>query len=73
LVQKWNRRGNLKDDPSWLPLGPTGRMNNITGVARFQKGYIAYAGAGKNSRGTQLIIALEDSLYLGNGIYICTF
>lgn len=57
--------GNLADDPPWLPLGPSGRQ--INQVARFQKGYLAYAGAGKNSRGTQLIVAFEDNLYLGGG------
>lgn len=46
-----------------LPLGPSGR--EINGTRRFQKGYLAYAGAGKNSRGTQLILAFEDNLYLG--------
>jgi cyclophilin family peptidyl-prolyl cis-trans isomerase len=58
-------RGNLEDDPNWLPEGPPGR--EINGVKRFQKGYLAYAGAGKNSRGTQLIMAFEDNLYLGGG------
>lgn len=48
---------------SRLPLGPSGR--EINGTRRFQKGYLAYAGAGKNSRGTQLILAFEDNLYLG--------
>jgi cyclophilin family peptidyl-prolyl cis-trans isomerase len=57
--------GNLKDDPQWLPLGPTGR--EINGIKRFQKGYLGYAGAGNNSRGTQLIMAFEDNLYLGGG------
>ena len=28
-------------------------------------GYLAYAGGGKNSRGTQLIMAFNDNLYLG--------
>lgn len=37
------------------------------GTKRFQKGYLAYAGAGKNSRGTQLIMAFQDNLYLGGG------
>lgn len=59
------RHGNLPDDPPWLPLGPPGR--EINKVRRFQKGYLAYAGAGKNSRGTQLIVAFEDNLYLGGG------
>jgi hypothetical protein len=38
-----------------------------SGTARFQKGYLAYAGAGKNSRGTQLIMSFQDNLYLGGG------
>jgi cyclophilin family peptidyl-prolyl cis-trans isomerase len=59
------KHGNLPDDPQWLPAGPPGR--EINGVRRFQKGYFAYAGAGKNSRGTQLIVAFEDNLYLGGG------
>jgi len=58
-------KGSLPDDPPWLPQGPPGR--EINGVRRFQKGYLAYAGAGKNSRGTQLIVAFEDNLYLGGG------
>lgn len=57
--------GNLLDDPSWLPLGPSGRQ--INGTKRFQKGYLAYAGAGNNSRGTQLIMSFQDNLYLGGG------
>lgn len=59
-------KGGLKDDPQWLPEGPPGRQSE-DGVRRFKKGYLAYAGAGKNSRGTQLIVALEDNLYLGGG------
>ena len=59
-------KGGLKDDKQWLPEGPPGRQSE-EGVKRFKKGYLAYAGAGKNSRGTQLIVALEDNLYLGGG------
>lgn len=65
-VQKsWNKKVWLPDDPSWLPLGPTNRK--INGIKRFQKGYLAYAGAGKNSRGTQLIMAFEDNEFLCGG------
>lgn len=32
------------------------------------RGYWAYAGAGKNSRGTQLIMAFQDNQYLGGKI-----
>ena len=59
-------KGGLKDDPQWLPEGPPGRRDE-SGTKRFQRGYLAYAGAGKNSRGTQLIVALEDNEYLGGG------
>jgi len=62
---EFHKLGNLPDDPPWLPLGPSGR--EINGTKRFQKGYLAYAGGGKNSRGTQLIMAFEDNLYLGGG------
>ena len=53
------------DDPSWLPLGPSNRERD--GVKRYQPGYLAYAGAGKNSRGTQLIVAFNENAYLGGG------
>lgn len=65
IHEAWNKKGHLPDDPSWLPLGPPGR--EINGVKRFQKGYLAYAGAGKNSRGTQLIVAFENNAYLAGG------
>lgn len=61
----YHQLGNLPDDPSWLPLGPSGRV--VNGVERFRKGYLAYAGAGKNSRGTQLIMAFNNNRYLGGG------
>lgn len=48
-----------------MPLGPAGR--EINGTTRYQKGYMSYAGAGKNSRGTQLIMALDNNKYLGGG------
>lgn len=57
---------NLPDDPNWLPEGPTHRTNEL-GVKRFGKGYLAYAGSGKNSRGNQLIVALSDNKMLGGG------
>jgi cyclophilin family peptidyl-prolyl cis-trans isomerase len=63
--QKYRKAGNLKDDPPWLPQGPSGR--EINGVKRYQRGYLGYAGAGNNSRQTQLIMAYSDNLYLGGG------
>jgi Cyclophilin type peptidyl-prolyl cis-trans isomerase/CLD len=36
VLETWNKRGHLQDDPSWLPLGPTNR--EINGVKRYQKG-----------------------------------
>lgn len=62
---EFHRKGNLIDDPQWLPSGPPGRV--INGRKRFKKGYIAYAGGGINSRGTQLILAYEDNEGLGGG------
>ena len=61
-----NYQRNLKDDPSWLPLGPDHRQNG-DGTKRFQKGYLAYAGSGTNSRSNQLIVALGDNGRLGGG------
>ena len=43
--------GSFPDDPSWLPHGP--KHWKVGGVERFAKGYLAYAGAGPNSRGNQ--------------------
>eukprot|EP01032_Pedospumella_encystans_P017081 gene17081-19472_t len=65
VLKKYHQMGNLVDDKPWLPLGPTGR--EINGTKRFRRGYLAYAGAGINSRGTQLIMAFQDNLYLGGG------
>ena len=59
-------RGTLKDDPNWLPEGPTHRTNEF-GVKRFSKGFMAYAGGGKNSRSNQFIVALADNERLGGG------
>lgn len=56
----------MQDDPNWLPEGPKHRKNEL-GVRRFGKGYLAYAGSGKNSRSNQLIVALADNGGLGGG------
>lgn len=71
-AQAWHRKGHLKDDPNWLPLGPPGReAADRPGVFRYQRGYMAYAGAGNNSRGTQLILAYQKNKYLG--AYVRTY
>lgn len=57
---------SLRDDKNWLPEGPTNRRSEH-GVKRFNKGYLAYAGGGKNSRTNQFIIALKDNERLGGG------
>jgi peptidyl-prolyl cis-trans isomerase A (cyclophilin A) len=57
----------LPDDPNWLPEGPDFRRDEATGVMRFATGYLAYAGAGPNSRGVQLIVALAANGPLGGG------
>ncbi|KAL7549551.1 hypothetical protein ACHAWF_012819 [Thalassiosira exigua] len=59
-------KNRLEDDPNWLPEGPSHRTNDL-GVKRFAKGYLAYAGAGPNSRTNQFIIALQDNGRLGGG------
>lgn len=60
------KNGTLKDDTNWLPEGPAHRENEM-GAKRFAKGYLAYAGSGKNSRSNQLIVGLKDNGPLGGG------
>jgi peptidyl-prolyl cis-trans isomerase A (cyclophilin A) len=59
-------RESFHDDPPWLPLGPTHRQNE-NGIKRFAKGYLAYAGAGPNSRGNQFIVSLVNDGPLAGG------
>jgi len=62
-----NRKyGSFSDDKQWLKEGPSYRTNKY-GSFRFARGYFAYAGSGKNSRGNQLIVALGDNKFLGGG------
>jgi cyclophilin family peptidyl-prolyl cis-trans isomerase len=56
----------LQDDPNWLPQGKDNRQNE-QGVKRFARGYLAYAGSGRNTRSNQLIVALVDNPALGGG------
>lgn len=65
IQQAYNEKDWLEDDPSWLPFGPAHRRHGER--FRYQKGYLGYAGAGKNSRGTQLILAIEKNEALGGG------
>lgn len=55
----------ILDDPNWLPEGPDYRT--VHGVNRFAQGYLAYAGAGKDTRGSQLIVSLKPNPRLGGG------
>ncbi|CAJ1941730.1 unnamed protein product [Cylindrotheca closterium] len=64
--QKLPTKGSIEDDPNWLPEGPNHRENK-QGVKRFARGYLAYAGGGKKSRGTQLIVALKENGPLAGG------
>jgi hypothetical protein len=64
--EKLITKGSLHDDRNWLPEGPNHRENDL-GVKRFARGYLAYAGHGKNSRGRQLIVALKDNGPLAGG------
>lgn len=59
-------RNTFKDDPNWLPEGPDHRQNEF-GVLRFAKGYLAYAGGGKDSRNNQFIVSLDKSGPLAGG------
>ncbi len=61
LNQKYQ---SFRDDKQWLKEGPSHRTNKY-GAFRFARGYFAYAGSGKNSRGNQLIVALGDNQRLG--------
>lgn len=63
-----NYASKIPDDPAWLPTGKDHRYNVETGVKRFQKGYLAYAGSGPKSRGRQLFVALEESKSLGGSL-----
>ena len=56
----------MPDDPQWLPAGPKSRVND-NGVKRFAHGYLSYAGAGPNTRGVQLFVALAANGGLGGG------
>lgn len=47
VQQQWNARSNIQDDPM---IG-----------THVKRGTLAYAGSGKNSRGTQIWIAFQDS------------
>ena len=60
-------KNTLPDDPNWLPEGPTHRTDPLTNIKRFNRGYLAYAGAGKHSRDIQFIVALQDNGPLGGG------
>lgn len=59
-------RKTLPDDPNWLPQGPDYRQNAL-GVKRFARGYMAYAGAGVNSRNNQFFVALKGNGPLAGG------
>jgi cyclophilin family peptidyl-prolyl cis-trans isomerase len=59
-------KSTIQDDRNWLPEGPAHRQNS-EGVKRFAKGYMAYAGAGKDSRNQQLIVSLVDVDWLAGG------
>ena len=59
-------KSTIQDDRNWLPEGPKHRQNS-DGVKRFAKGYMAYAGAGKDSRDRQFIVSLVDVDWLAGG------
>jgi peptidyl-prolyl cis-trans isomerase A (cyclophilin A) len=59
-------KSRLKDDPMWLPTGPTYRKND-RGIRRYPQGYITYAGSGNNSRTNQFVLTLKPNQFMGGG------
>lgn len=47
----WSEKGTVKDDPQWLDLSVPRRM---------KRGYVSFAGGGKDSRGTEFFFAFRD-------------
>ena len=67
VMKPYIGKNTLIDDPNWLPEGLNHRMDPITKIKRFNRGYLAYAGAGQHSRDIQFIVALQDNGPLGGG------
>eukprot|EP00930_Biecheleria_cincta_P038381 TRINITY_DN26373_c0_g1_i1.p1 TRINITY_DN26373_c0_g1~~TRINITY_DN26373_c0_g1_i1.p1 ORF type:complete len:442 (-),score=59.75 TRINITY_DN26373_c0_g1_i1:178-1503(-) len=47
----WSEKGTIEDDPQWLGLSLPNRM---------KRGYVSFAGGGKDSRGTEFFFAFRD-------------
>ena len=54
--KRWRAKGTIPDDPQWLPM-QTSKKN-------LKRGFVSFAGGGKNSRGTEFFFAFRD-LQLG--------
>ena len=52
LHQQWRQKGRIKDDPQWL---------NLQGQKQpLKRGYLAFAGGGRDSRTTEFFFAFRD-------------
>ena len=60
----WNKMGVIMDDPKPSSLIDH-RENGLGDNIFFHRGYLSFAGSGKNSRGTQIFITFEDTDWLG--------
>ena len=69
--RKWRAAGSVRDDPQWLPADGDPE-------ARFKRGLLSFAGAGANSRATEMFLAFKvPSAYyyynLSSYYYYCVF
>ena len=61
---------SFPDDPQWLPLGPAcgpKRKHNKGPCLRHRKGFLSFAGGGKNSRRIEMFVTLKDTGHGGDG------
>ena len=67
--RKWRAAGSVRDDPQWLPADGDPE-------ARFKRGLLSFAGAGANSRATEMFLAFKVPsayyyYYLSSYYYYC--
>ena len=63
--RKWRAAGSVRDDPQWLPADGDPE-------ARFKRGLLSFAGAGANSRATEMFLAFKD-IGLGGALHEVPF
>ena len=78
VTKQWRKRAggsNLLDEPQWLPIGPSCRPKRVHHeriCRRMRRGFLSYAGAGANSRSTEMFVALA-SIGLGGALHEVPF